>query len=70
MIARMLEPTFTGAAAGDLQQAQFAKLVARMAGGDESALAQLYDATLSRVYAIAIRICRDPGVAEDVTSEV
>lgn len=70
IIELMPQSSLVDLAPNDLQQAQLAKLVARMAGGDESALAELYDATLSRVYAVALRICRDAAIAEDVTSEV
>jgi hypothetical protein len=38
IIARKPDPTLAQPVTGDLQQAQFATLVARMAGGDESAL--------------------------------
>lgn len=54
----------------DPQHAELARLVARMAGGDERALADLYDATVSRVYGLALRICRDTTAAEDVTGDV
>jgi RNA polymerase sigma-70 factor, ECF subfamily len=70
IIGDMSDSTLAEPVSTDLQQAHFAKLVARMSGGDESALAELYDATLSRVYAVAQRVCRDAGMAEDVTSEV
>jgi len=66
----MPEPSVGVVTSTDLQQPHLAKLVARMTRGDESALAELYDATLSRVYAVAMRVCRDPAIAEDVTSEV
>ncbi len=45
-------------------------LVARLAEGDESALATLYDATSSLVYGLALRILRDEPAAEEVTIEV
>ena len=40
-----------------------------MARGEEQALADFYDATLSRSYALALRIVRDRDAAEDVVAE-
>jgi RNA polymerase sigma-70 factor, ECF subfamily len=45
-------------------------LVARLAGGDERALATLYDSTNRIVFGLALRILGDPLSAEDVTMEV
>ncbi len=45
-------------------------LVARLAGGDERALADLYDSTNRIVYGLALRILGDPSLAEDVAMEV
>jgi RNA polymerase sigma-70 factor (ECF subfamily) len=45
-------------------------LVARLASGDEQALARLYDLTNRIVYGLALRILGDPSFAEDVTMEV
>jgi len=45
-------------------------LVARMAAGDEHALASLYDSTNRIVYGVALRILGDPPSSEDVTMEV
>ncbi len=44
-------------------------LVRRMAGGDESALADLYDAWADRVHTLACWILRDADEAEDVVEE-
>lgn len=44
--------------------------VVRMAGGDESALAALYDRHATPVYSLALRIVRRPEDAEDVTQQV
>ena len=39
------------------------------ARGDEAAFAQLYDATSSRIYGLALRVVRDPAQAQEVTQE-
>jgi RNA polymerase sigma-70 factor (ECF subfamily) len=44
-------------------------LVARCAGGDEGALAQLYDRYSSVSFGLAMRIVRDAALAEDVVQE-
>jgi RNA polymerase sigma-70 factor, ECF subfamily len=44
-------------------------LLHRMADGDESALAPLYDRWSRRVYTIAVWILKDPDDAEDVVEE-
>jgi RNA polymerase sigma factor (sigma-70 family) len=54
----------------DPQQAELETLVARMATGDEGALARFYDATISRVYGLALRICGSAPAAEEVTTDV
>ncbi len=45
-------------------------LLERLAGGDQSALAALYDATSRLVYGLALRILGDPADAEEVTLDV
>ena len=45
-------------------------LLALVAVGDEKALEQLYDATSSRVFGLAVQILRDRTAAEDTTLEV
>lgn len=47
-----------------------AMLVARMAAGDRTALAQLYDRLARPLFATATRILRDPKEAEDVVHDV
>lgn len=47
-----------------------AELVARIASGDQDAVAELYDQTSSVVYGMALRIVRDQAVAEEVTMDV
>lgn len=44
--------------------------MARMARGEESALAELYDRHATAVYSLARRIVRHPEDAEDVTQQV
>ena len=45
-------------------------LVTAIAAHDEQALADLYEATLNRVYGIALRITRNPQAAEEVSEDV
>jgi RNA polymerase sigma factor (sigma-70 family) len=50
--------------------AALAALIARIARQDEGALGELYDATVGRVYGMALRILRDEQGAEEVAEEV
>ena len=50
----------------DADDTRYRALVMRIADGDESALADLYDATAGRGYALALRITRNAQDAEDV----
>jgi RNA polymerase sigma factor (sigma-70 family) len=45
-------------------------LVSQMAQGQSSAIAQLYDATIARVYSLVRRFSSDDASAQDVTQEV
>jgi len=45
-------------------------LIAQIAKGEESALAQLYDQTSRLVYGLVLRIVREPSTAEEVALEV
>jgi RNA polymerase sigma-70 factor, ECF subfamily len=45
-------------------------LIAASSRGDESAFAQLYDHTSSRVYGMVLRVVRDPAQAAEVTQDV
>src|SRR5262249_45057424 len=47
-----------------------AALVARLRGGDQSAMADLYDLYSSVVYGVALRVLGDTTAAEDVLQEV
>ncbi len=51
-------------------QPELAGLIKRSAGGDQAALAALYDATNRMVYGLAVRILGDPADAEEVTLDV
>lgn len=59
-VPRLAEPDATALAA----------LIARIARQDENALGALYDATVGRVYGMALRILRDEQGAEEVAEEV
>lgn len=45
-------------------------LVARIASGDEGAMAQVYDRFASIVYAVALRVLGDTEAAEDILQEI
>jgi RNA polymerase sigma-70 factor (ECF subfamily) len=45
-------------------------LMSRVAGGDRSALRQLYEATSAKLFAVCLRILSDREEAEDVLQEV
>jgi RNA polymerase sigma factor (sigma-70 family) len=53
----------------DLQCAVLIQLIQRMSQGDEAALAHFYGLTLSRVYALALRIAGRRDLAEEVCVE-
>ncbi len=63
------QPAADAAPAADSQQADLAVLVARMAAGDQAALGAFYDATMPRVYGLAVRICGNPATAEEVAAD-
>ncbi len=45
------------------------QLILATAGRDESAFQALYDLTSPKLFAVALRICREPTLAEDVLQE-
>ena len=58
------------AVAEDAQEARLRGWMAQICRGDEAALGALYDATLGRVYGLALRITRNPQAAEEVAEDV
>lgn len=69
MDAAPFDRTPVGGAAPSVADA-LAGLLARSARGDESAFAELYDATARRVHGLVLRVCRNPAIAQEVTQEV
>ncbi|HYN67704.1 MAG TPA: ECF RNA polymerase sigma factor SigK [Ornithinibacter sp.] len=57
-------------AIGPATGADLADLLRRSARGDESAFAELYDATSRRLFGLVLRIVRDHAMSEEVTQEV
>lgn len=49
--------------------AELAELLSRSSRGDESAFAELYERTSTKVYGLARRVVRDPALAEEVAQE-
>lgn len=49
---------------------QLSQLLARIAGGDQSAFSEAYDATSPKLYGIVLRILRRRDVADEVLQEV
>ena len=64
-----LRPVPTGQDAPPDPGPDLGDLLARSARGDESAFAELYDATSARAYGLALRVVRNPAHAEEVTHE-
>lgn len=52
-----------------LDERELADLLGAVAGGDRAAVSTLYRRLASRLYAIAQRVLRDPGLAEDAMQE-
>jgi RNA polymerase sigma factor (sigma-70 family) len=59
-----------GAVAAQASDAQMAAWIARMANGDAQGLKSLHEATLGRVYGLALRIVRTRESAEEVAVDV
>ena len=55
---------------GPGEPGRLAGLLRKAARGDESAFAELYDATSRRLHGLVLRVVRDPAQAEEVTQEV
>jgi len=53
----------------DADERQLREHIAAVAGGDEVAFGALYDATLGRVYGLALRITRNAQTAEEVAED-
>ena len=51
-------------------QTEYGELLIAIAKGDEKALARFYDATVGRVYGLALRIVRHREAAEEVVEDV
>lgn len=62
--------TQTVANAPSLDEQEWAGLLARIAAGDQSALAELYDASSAKVFGLAMKILGDRDAAEEVTVDV
>jgi RNA polymerase sigma-70 factor (ECF subfamily) len=62
-------PPRVSEAAAPQTGSDLAELLKRSGRGDEAAFAQLYDATSSRAYGLAVRVVRDPSQAEEVIQE-
>lgn len=54
----------------DLNSVRLTEQLAAVASGDAAVLGAVYDATVSRVYGLALRITRSATAAEDVVAEV
>ncbi len=52
-----------------LSQPRLEALVERTAAGDSAAFRALYEASSAKLYGIALRICRDRGLAQDVLQD-
>ncbi len=51
-------------------QTELYPLLANIQQGDQQALGHFYDATVARVYAIALKITANPALAEEIVSDV
>ncbi|WP_305091565.1 ECF RNA polymerase sigma factor SigK [Prescottella sp. R16] len=62
--------TGTGAEHRAPTPAVLAELLGAVAGGDRDAFAEFYDHTSARVFGLAVRVLRNPALAEELTQEV
>ena len=67
--AKMAAAAAVPIAPPEFQFSEAEGLVARMAAGDHEALAGLYDRTCGLLYALALRILRNPADAEEVVHD-
>ena len=49
---------------------QLETLLQQIAAGDEAAMGALYDATVDRIYGLAVKVTRRPDLAEEVVGDV
>ena len=54
---------------GSSDGAALAALLQRASRGDEQAFGRLYDATSARAYGLALRVVRNPALAEEVVQD-
>ena len=69
-IAGMANDAPAAATAPDVQERTLRAYLTAIQSQDEGALAQLYDATVGRVYGLALRIARSRETAEEVAEDV
>mgnify|MGYP003433255944 FL=1 len=62
--------TLTVAQAPSMHEQEWAGLLARIAAGDQPALAEFYDASSAKVFGLVMKILADRTVAEEVTMDV
>ena len=62
--------TQTVANAPSLDEQEWSGFLARIAAGDQSALAELYDAASAKVFGLAMKILGDRDAAEEITVDV
>ena len=62
--------TQTVANAPSLDEQKWSGFLARIAAGDQSALAELYDASSAKVFGLAMKILGDRDAAEEITVDV
>ncbi|HFD13565.1 MAG TPA: sigma-70 family RNA polymerase sigma factor [Crenotrichaceae bacterium] len=70
MVTVMLKPLSISATNSHLQNDKLCVLLEAVVNRDKTAFESLYDATVQHVYGLALRITRQPDIAEDVVSDV